>query len=753
MPPEQLQPSQPFSGVGGGPSDSLGQIRLPVTFRTRDNFRTELVNFDIARIGLSHNAILGYPALAQFMAATHPGYNLMKMPGSGGVLTVAGDTKEAFLVLKFALKLGRNAEAYVDDIMVKSREAKTLIQDLEETFTCLREVDLQLNPEKCVFGVPSGKLLGFLVSHKGIKANPEKVKLMKKKGPFEWTPEADEVFQDLHRYLNSPPVMVAPRRLKPPVLYLAATPYSASAALVAVREERRVKAALCPATAPAMAAQDQEGLAKATASADGVQPQQEDAPRTEEVTPGHPIKVVSAYPLERVLRSPNSARRVTEWNIELQAFQLEFSTTRVIKGAALADFVAEWTEAPGLEAGKDRWLSPGSEAPNGWVMYFDGAFSRHGAGASAVLVSPTQDKLYYAVQLYFQQGEKVSNNIAEYEGLIAGLRAAATLGVKRLIVKGDSKLPVNFSKKVYEPRDEHMEVYLAEVCKMEKQFLGLELQHVPRGTNQQADDIARRASRRLLQEPGVFEERLFKPSAAPLLSSTTQPREQLPQPPASGAPACGLASGARLLLALEPQEGCWTAELKDYLTQGTLLEKDEDAERIHQPAQGLQTIPLSRLFAVWGLDILGPFPWAPGGYRYLYVASDKFTKWAEVEAVCAIPDGSAVKFIKGLICYASVARPRSNGQAECANAEWRVHRQQRLRARANVCQPRARATLPAAEIFTATQEALLQQPSAWSQSPPGAPAGSSLAKKRGSSSQLPVGSVDHTTNSGSTSAE
>ena len=153
---------------------------------------------------------------------------------------------------------------------------------------------------------------------------------------------------------------------------------------------------------------------------------------------GHPIKVVSAYPLERVLRSPNSAGRVAEWNIKLQAFQLEFSTTRVIKGAALADFVPEWAEVPGLEAGEDRSLSPGSEAPESWVMHFDGAFSRHGAGAGTVLVSPTQDKLYYAVQLCFQHGEKVSNNIAEYEGLLAGLKAVVALGVKRLIIKGDS---------------------------------------------------------------------------------------------------------------------------------------------------------------------------------------------------------------------------------------------------------------------------------------------------------------------------
>ena len=175
---------------------------------------------------------------------------------------------------------------------------------------------------------------------------------------------------------------------------------------------------------------------------------------------GHPIKVISAYPLERVLRSPNSARRVAEWNIELQAFQLEFSTTRVIKGAALADFVAEWTDAPTLEVGEDQSTSPGSEAPDGWVMYFDGAFAHQGTGAGAVLISPTQDKLYYAVQLCFQRGEKVSNSIAEYEGLIVGLKATAALGVKRLTVRGDSQLLVNFSNKVYEPKDDHMEAYL-----------------------------------------------------------------------------------------------------------------------------------------------------------------------------------------------------------------------------------------------------------------------------------------------------
>ena len=100
VPLERLRPSRPFLGVGAGSTASLGQICLPVTLGTCDNFRTELIDFDIAPIGLPYNAILVYPALARFMAATHPTYNLMKMPRSSGALTVSGDTRDALQVLR-----------------------------------------------------------------------------------------------------------------------------------------------------------------------------------------------------------------------------------------------------------------------------------------------------------------------------------------------------------------------------------------------------------------------------------------------------------------------------------------------------------------------------------------------------------------------------------------------------------------------------------------------------------------------------
>ena len=117
VPLERLQPSRPFSSVGGSSTGSLGQIRLPVTCGTHNKFRTELVDFDIAPISLPYNAILGYPALAQFMEATHPVYNLMKIPGSSSVLNVSGDTGDAMQALKLAFKTAAVAQPTSADVL------------------------------------------------------------------------------------------------------------------------------------------------------------------------------------------------------------------------------------------------------------------------------------------------------------------------------------------------------------------------------------------------------------------------------------------------------------------------------------------------------------------------------------------------------------------------------------------------------------------------------------------------------------
>jgi hypothetical protein len=76
----------------------------------------------------------------------------------------AGATYQCMIQRCFSTQIGRNVEAYVDDVVVKIKQKDGLIADLEETFSSIRAFKMKLNSEKCIFGVPSGKLLGFMVS-------------------------------------------------------------------------------------------------------------------------------------------------------------------------------------------------------------------------------------------------------------------------------------------------------------------------------------------------------------------------------------------------------------------------------------------------------------------------------------------------------------------------------------------------------------------------------------------------------------
>ena len=96
----------------------------------------------------------------------------------------AGATYQRCMTKVFGKHIGQTIEAYVDDIVVKSRKASDLVSDLEIAFGCLREKSIRLNPEKYVFGVPRGMLLGFIVSERGIEANLEKVSAVTNMGPI-----------------------------------------------------------------------------------------------------------------------------------------------------------------------------------------------------------------------------------------------------------------------------------------------------------------------------------------------------------------------------------------------------------------------------------------------------------------------------------------------------------------------------------------------------------------------------------------
>jgi transposase InsO family protein len=167
---------------------------------------------------------------------------------------------------------------------------------------------------------------------------------------------------------------------------------------------------------------------------------------------------------------------------------------------------------------------------------------------------------------------------------------------------------------------------------------------------------------------------------------------------------CGSHSSSRTLVGKAFRHGFyWPTALQDAAELVKSCEACQyHAKLIHTPAQALQMILPSWPFVVWGVDILGPFLRAVGGYRYLFVAIDKFTKWPEATPVVNITQSAVVAFLKSIVCrfgvpsciiidngtqftsqifqeycedigtqlcFASVAHPRSIGQAERANAE------------------------------------------------------------------------------------
>ena len=95
----------------------------------------------------------------------------------------AGATYQRLMNKMFAQQIGRNVQVYVDDMLVKSRKKEDHLEDLRETFGTLRSYNMKLNPGKCAFGVTAGKFLGFMVSQRGIEANPDKIRAIIEMAP------------------------------------------------------------------------------------------------------------------------------------------------------------------------------------------------------------------------------------------------------------------------------------------------------------------------------------------------------------------------------------------------------------------------------------------------------------------------------------------------------------------------------------------------------------------------------------------
>jgi ribonuclease HI len=193
------------------------------------------------------------------------------------------------------------------------------------------------------------------------------------------------------------------------------------------------------------------------------------------------MTVVSSFPLGEIIQCRVASGRIAKWTVEIMGETISFAPRKAIKSQVLADFVAEWVETQ---------LPTAPIQPELWTMYFDGSLMKTGACAGLLFISPLGKHLRYVLCLHFP----ASNNVAEYEALVNGLRIAIELGVRRLDARGDSQLVIDQVMKNSHCRDPKMEAYCDEVRRLEDKFYGLELNHVARRYNETADELAKIAS-------------------------------------------------------------------------------------------------------------------------------------------------------------------------------------------------------------------------------------------------------------------
>ena len=177
-------------------------------------------------------------------------------------------------------------------------------------------------------------------------------------------------------------------------------------------------------------------------------------------------------------------------------------------------------------------------------MYFNGSLKLDGGGACVLFISPKGEQLKYVLQILFE----VSNNEAECEALLHGLRMAISLEIKRLLVFGDSKLVVQQVNKEWDINNKRMDDYIAEVRKLENKFARLEIHHVIRDNIMGADILSKFGSTRAQAPSDVFIQELHHPSIKKAIAETT---DQVPADP------------GREVMMLD--EG-WRVKIIDYIT-------------------------------------------------------------------------------------------------------------------------------------------------------------------------------------------
>ncbi|XP_042416022.1 uncharacterized protein LOC122005152 [Zingiber officinale] len=383
----------------------------------------------------------------------------------------------------------------------------------------------------------------------------------------------------------------------------------------------------------------------------------------------------------RALTNIEVAGRLIKWATELREYDIQYQPRTAIKAQTLANFLTEIHQ-----------ISPEET----WKIYVDGSANHHRSGVGVLVISPQGDILQVAVRLNF----RATNNEAEYEALLAGLQAARHVGAVRVIIYSDSQLVTQQVTGNFIINGDKLQMYQEAYEKMKAEFAEVTVTKIPRAENQRADELAKMAK-------ATMDWR------APVISYLRQ--GILPSNPEESRLVRRQAH-AYVMIGDQLYKRSFSQPLLKCLSRE---EADQALREIHLGCcdnhVGGRTLSRKVLLAgyFWptlqrdahklGMDIVGPFPMAPGQRPFLLVAVDYFSKWVEAESLAQITEDAVIQFLwKNILCifgiphklvsdngrqfqgqriqawckefditqeFTSVAYPQNNGQTEVINRE------------------------------------------------------------------------------------
>ncbi|XP_062100796.1 uncharacterized protein LOC133806720 [Humulus lupulus] len=531
---------------------------------------------------------------------------------------------------------------------------------------------MKLNPTKCSFGVTAGKFLGYLVTQRGIEANPAQIEsiqripsptcikevqkltgrivalsrfisksserchlffnTLRKSKTFEWTAECEEALGQLKQYLTSPPLLSKPKDNETLFIYLAVSETAVSAILV--REEEGKQSPVYYVSKALLNAETRysqlEKLALALIHA---------ARKLRPYFQCHPITVLTTFPLKTILHKPEFSGRLTKWAVELSEYEVTYKPRTSLKSQVLADFIADFTPNMHVQAEKELCCLTEGQPVGIWKLQVDGSSNTRGSGLGLVLTSPQGDVIEQAVRCRF----KATNNEAEYEAMIARLGLAKDMGVKKIVVFSDSQLVVN---QMQVPRGEnsHADALAnlgSSIQTIDPKTIPVVYLHWPavwKDEEEQVSDISnnrtwmtpiveyleqdilpedKNKARRVKAQSARFtiiRGKLYKRSFSGPYLKCINPVEAKYVLAELHEGECGNHFGGRSLAHRALTQGYYwptmRADSSDYARRCDKWQRF--AQISHQPPERLISITSPWPFMKWGMDIVGKLPTAPG---------------------------------------------------------------------------------------------------------------------------------------------